>query len=169
MSLHTLIPLFTPRLVHSGWASWDDCDWVFPDELRVSSFPDRVPTLCLDSGIVSSFWRCWIKGVCVFRCNLPPAPFGRMTGSFYVLRHTGMKRTPNKSQHTELRAAGEENSPAAPAGIRTRNLSLTSPGVCQQAIPAPLVPHDNWRVPIWSPKFNVKFWCEEENTLKKYR
>ena len=26
---------------------------MFPDELRVSSFPHRVPTLCLDSGVVS--------------------------------------------------------------------------------------------------------------------
>ena len=37
----TLIRLFTPGLVHSGSASWDDCKRVFPDELRVSSFPDR--------------------------------------------------------------------------------------------------------------------------------
>ena len=26
----TLIPLCTPGSVHSGWASWDDCDRVFP-------------------------------------------------------------------------------------------------------------------------------------------
>ena len=37
----TLIPLFTPGSVYSGSASWDDCDRVFPDMLRVSSFPDR--------------------------------------------------------------------------------------------------------------------------------
>ena len=43
MSLRTLIPLFTPGLVHSGSASWDDCDRVLPDELRVSSFSDRFP------------------------------------------------------------------------------------------------------------------------------
>ena len=43
ISLLTLIPLFTPGLVHSGSASSDDCDRVFPDELRVSSFPDRFP------------------------------------------------------------------------------------------------------------------------------
>ena len=30
-------------LSHSGSASGDDCDRVFPDELRVSSFPDRFP------------------------------------------------------------------------------------------------------------------------------
>ena len=43
ISLRTLIPLFRLRSVHSGSASWDDCDRVLPDELRVSSFPDRFP------------------------------------------------------------------------------------------------------------------------------
>ena len=37
----TLIPPFRPRPVHICSASRDDCDRVFPDELRVSSFPDR--------------------------------------------------------------------------------------------------------------------------------
>ena len=41
-----LIPLFTPGSVHSNSASWDDCGRVFPGELRVSSFPCYVPTLC---------------------------------------------------------------------------------------------------------------------------
>ena len=43
ISLHTLIPLVWPGSVHSGSASLDDCDRVFPDGLRVSSFPDRFP------------------------------------------------------------------------------------------------------------------------------
>ena len=64
--------LFMPGSVHSGSASLDDCDRVFPDELRVSSFPDRFPTL-LDSGIVSPLRLRLVKGVCVFTCNLPPA------------------------------------------------------------------------------------------------
>ena len=33
----------------------------------------QVPTLCLDSGIVSQLRLHWVKSVCVFRCNLPPA------------------------------------------------------------------------------------------------
>ena len=41
VSSHTLIPLCRPGSVHSGSARWDDCDWVFPDEFHVSSFPDR--------------------------------------------------------------------------------------------------------------------------------
>ena len=43
ISSRTLISLFRPASVHSGSASCDDCDRVFPDELRVSSFPDRFP------------------------------------------------------------------------------------------------------------------------------
>ena len=34
--------------------------------------------------------------------------------------------------------SGEENSPAAPTGIRTCNLSIMSPSLYQQAIPAPV-------------------------------
>ena len=33
----------------------------------------------------------------------------------------------NKSQHRKSVDPGEENSPAVPAGIRTRDLSITSP------------------------------------------
>ena len=43
ISLCTLISLFRPGSVHSGSVSWDNCDWVFPDELHVSSIPDRFP------------------------------------------------------------------------------------------------------------------------------
>ena len=41
ISSRKLIPQFRPGSVHSGSASCDDCDRVFPDKLRVSSFPDR--------------------------------------------------------------------------------------------------------------------------------
>ena len=43
ISSRTLSPLFTPGSVHSGSAIWDDCGRMFPDRLRVSSFPDRFP------------------------------------------------------------------------------------------------------------------------------
>ena len=74
------IPLFRPGSVHSGSVSWDNCDREFPDEVRVSSFP--IPTLCLDSSIVSPLRLQWVKGVCVFRCNLPPALLAEWPGSF---------------------------------------------------------------------------------------
>ena len=43
ISSHTLFPFFRPGSIHSGWTSWSDCGWVFPEELQVSSFPDRFP------------------------------------------------------------------------------------------------------------------------------
>ena len=43
ISSHKLIPFFWPGSVHGGSASWDNYDKVFPDKLRVSSFPDRFP------------------------------------------------------------------------------------------------------------------------------
>ena len=42
-------------------------------------------------------------GCCVFRCNLPLAPLEKWPGSFTChCGNTGVKRTPNKSQHTKL-------------------------------------------------------------------
>ena len=38
----TFFPFIWPGSVHSGSASWDDCGKMFPDELCVSSFPDRL-------------------------------------------------------------------------------------------------------------------------------
>ena len=43
----TLIQLFTPGSVNICSASRDDCNRVFPDELRVSSFSDRFPLYAL--------------------------------------------------------------------------------------------------------------------------
>ena len=43
IGLCALIPLFGPESVHSGSVIWDDCGWVLPDKLHVSSFPDRFP------------------------------------------------------------------------------------------------------------------------------
>ena len=43
ISSRTLISLFMPKSVQSGSASCDDCGRMFPDKLRVSSFPDRFP------------------------------------------------------------------------------------------------------------------------------
>ena len=72
-----------------------------------------VPTLCLDSGIVSQLRLRWVKGVCVFRCNLSPALLAEWPESFTCnCGNTGVERTPNKSAHKV--DSGEEISPAAP-------------------------------------------------------
>ena len=38
ISSRTPVSLFRAGSVHSGLESWDNCGWVFPDELHVSSF-----------------------------------------------------------------------------------------------------------------------------------
>ena len=55
-------PLFRPESVHSGSASWDDCDRVFPDELIACELVSWwVPTLCLNSDIVGPLWLRWVR------------------------------------------------------------------------------------------------------------
>ena len=45
----------------------------------------------------------WVKGICVFRFNLPSALLAECPGSFTChCGNTGVERTPNKSQHTRL-------------------------------------------------------------------
>ena len=87
---------------------------MFPDKLRVSSFSDGVPTLCLNSGIVNPLQLHWVKGACVFWCNLPLA-----------LLHGARMDTEKESAYKV--DFEEENSPAALARIQTRNLLITSP------------------------------------------
>ena len=63
----------------------------------------QVPTLCLDSSIVSLLRLHWVMGVCMFRCNLPPALLAKWPGSFTChCGNTGVEQTTNKSQHTKL-------------------------------------------------------------------
>ena len=67
-------------------------------------FPQLVwiPTIGLDS-LVSPLRLRSILGVCVFRCNLPPALVAEWPGSLTChCGNTGVERTPNKGQHTKL-------------------------------------------------------------------
>ena len=71
-----------------------------PRQVACELVSGEVPTLCLDSGIVSPLRLRLVKGVCVFRCNLPPALLAERPGSFTChCGDTGVERTPNKSQH----------------------------------------------------------------------
>ena len=67
------------------------------------------------------------SGACVVSCNLSPALLADWPGSFTCyFGNTGVERIPKKesAQKVDL---GEENSPATPAWIRTRDLSITGP------------------------------------------
>ena len=103
---------------------WPSVPWLVACEL----ISWLVPSLCLDRGIVSPLRLRWINGV-HFRRNLPHAPLAEWPGPFAChCGNTGVERTPNKSQHRNL-TLEKKIPPAASAGIRTRNLSITSPAL----------------------------------------
>ena len=66
----------------------------------MSLFPDRFPHYALNSGIESPLRLRWVKGVCLFRCSLPPA----LLVGFFTCQcgNTGIKQSPNKNQHRVL-------------------------------------------------------------------
>ena len=90
--------------INTQWFSelrrqWPNVPWQFAWEF-VSG---HVPTLCLDSGIVSPLQLHWVKGVRMFSCNLLPVLLAEWPGSFMChCGNTGVEQTPNKSQHTKL-------------------------------------------------------------------
>ena len=114
ISSRALNPFFGPGSVHSGSASWGDCERMFPGWLRVSSLPWLVPKQSLDS-TVSPLWRGWVKGVYVFSCIRPPALLEEWPGSFMChCGSTGVERIPNKSQHRKLTLEKKILSPPPP-------------------------------------------------------
>ena len=117
ISSRTLIPLFTPGSVHSDSASRDDCGWVCPDELRVSSFPDRFSHY--------AWTAAWVKDVC----------WG----------NTGVERTPNESQHTKLTLKKKMISPLLP-GIELATFQSWVRRSCQLAILAPECRLERWHL-----------------------
>ena len=69
----------------------------------------------------------------VVSCNLPPALLAEWPGSFTCYcSNTGVEQTPKVDP-------GEENSPAAPAGIWTHDLSITSLALWPLSYPAPRI------------------------------
>ena len=81
ISSRTINSTFCAR-ISPQWLSelrwlWPNVPWQVACELISGQFP----TLCLDSSIVSPLWLCWVKGVCVCRCNLPPALLAHWPGS----------------------------------------------------------------------------------------
>ena len=95
-----------------------------------------VPTLCLDSSLVSPLQFHWVKGVCMFRCNLPPALLAEWPGSFTsYCSNTGEEQTQNKSQHTKLTLEKKNLLPLLP-GFELAIFRSRVRHSNQQAIPA---------------------------------
>ena len=95
ISSRRLIPLFRPGSAHNGSASWDDCDRVFVTSCVWARF--LINSHTLPGQRHSPLWLRWVKGVFVFRCNLPPALLAEWLGSFMChCGNTRLERTPNK-------------------------------------------------------------------------
>ena len=78
---------------------WPNVPW----QVVCEFISGQVPTVCLDSGTASPLRLCWVKDVCVFRCNLQYALLAEWPGSFTChCSDMGVEQTPNKSQHTKL-------------------------------------------------------------------
>ena len=133
--LCTLIPLLGPGWVYSVSACWDNCGWVF---------------------LTSCVWACLRIGshTMPWQRHSQPTPTSLGQGCMGVLgvtrnlrfwqndrgplRATAVTRGWNGHR---LRVSTQSSprrgkSPADPARIRTRNLSITSPALYQQTFPA---------------------------------
>ena len=93
-------------------------------------FPQYAPR-----AVVSPLQLCWVKGKCIFRCNLPPALLAERLGSFacHCCNTGGGTDTEYESAHKVN--SGQENPLDAPAGIQTHNLSITSPALLSTCYP----------------------------------
>ena len=101
ISSRTLIPRFRPGSVYSGSASWDDCDRVFPDELRVTSFPDGFPHYVWTAAYSA---HCEFVGSKVYACLGVTCHLHFWENDRGLLRATAVTRGWNgqQSQHTKL-------------------------------------------------------------------
>ena len=105
-------------MINPQWFSelrrlWPNVPW----QVTCKLLSKQVPTLCLDSGIVTPLRLCWVKGVFVFRWNLPPALLVEWLRSFTCHSgNMGVEQTPKKESAHKVNS-GEENSPITPAGI----------------------------------------------------
>ena len=120
ISWHTMNPLFRPGSVHSGSAGWDDCGRMVHHKLRVSSFPDRFTHYAWTAAwsARSDFIGSKVYACLGVNCHLH---FWQNDRFFYIFFYT---------YHYSYMGVD-----AAPSGIRTRNLSITSPPLLPTSYP----------------------------------
>ena len=137
ISSRTLISLFMPGSVHSGSVSWDDCGRIFPDKLRVSSFPDRFPHFAWTAAwsAQSDFTGSGVYVCLGGTCHLHLAVW---SGSFTChFGNTGVERTPDKSQHTRL-TQEKKTLPLLLPGFELATFRSRVRRSYQQVIPVPM-------------------------------
>ena len=132
----TIIPIFMSSSVYSCSAS---CGWVFPDKLRMSSFPNRFPhyTWTAAWSACSDFVGSRVYACLGVTCQLHflvewPGSFTCQSGS------TGVEWPSNKSQHTKLTLEKKILPPLLP-GFELATYRSRVRRSYQQAIPAPRI------------------------------
>ena len=103
------------------------------------------------------------NGVCMFSCNLPPALLAEWPGSFTCYcGNMGMEQIPKWVNPRE------ENSPAAPAGIQTRDLSTHKSGALTTELSPPPVKRAHKARTCWYHwPFHLIYWYQvKEKYLK---
>ena len=128
---------FTQRVLNIYWSVYSAA-WLLRGWCHVKLLPSRrkytiQPCTCLQC----HFIRSHIRRMHVLSCNLPPALLAEWAGSFtWCCSNMGEEWIPKWGSAHKI-DHGEENSPAVPAGIRTRDLSIASPSLYHWAIHAP--------------------------------
>ena len=151
-----------PGSVHSGSASWDDCGRVFNDELIVSSSSTVIGSHTMPgqySQPTPTSFESRVYTRLTVTCGLHLS--AEWPGSFTC--HCG---NTGWNGH-RIGVITKENSPAAPAETRTRNLPIASPALYQLSYPDSLIilfqintlhqkQHVEW--PLTVPQTSIKVW-----------
>ena len=147
----TLIPLYNrigPQWLGELWQLWQNV----PCRVACELVSWLVPSLCLHSSIVSPIRLRWVKGVCMFWCNLPPALLAESSGSFTCnCGNMGVERTLNKSQHRKLTLEKKIPPRTLLLGFKLTTFWLPVWRSTQQAIPALGL--------VWMGRTLWKFWA----------
>ena len=103
----------------------------------------------MDSGTFGPLRLRWVRGVCMFSCNLPPALLAEWLGPFTChCSNTGVEGTLNKSQHTKFTLKKKIFPLLLQLVFWTGNLSITSPTLYQQQAILVLLHEERWKIAL---------------------
>ena len=135
ISSRTLSPLYMPGSVHKRFSELRRLWPNVPEEVACESASGRFPhnTWTAAWSAHSDFAGSRVSACLGVTCHL--YFLAERPGSFTCHCGNTGGETDTKQESAHNVDSGEENSPAAPAGIRTRNLSITSPALSPTSYP----------------------------------
>ena len=111
---HTSSTLYTrisPQWLSELRRMWPNVPW----QVACQLVSGEVRALRLNRGRFIPLRLRWVKGVCVFRCNLPPALLEEWPRSLSChCGNIGVERPPNESKHTKITLEKKLHSPLVP-------------------------------------------------------